>query len=291
MSKEDSRLAEFECELERQGKSQNTIETYMRNIRLFIDWYEQTTGEPFQDKISIFDGREYKSYLVANLKQRPTTVNAKLEAVQQYINFLHAQGSHERITIARQKAVPNYTVSVLDKSSLYKCRRWASNHASVRDAAIFEVLLNTGIRVSELTALTLEDIQLSDRKGKLIVRSGKCGKYREIPLNADGRRAVQAYLTVRPKSAERRLFLGERGSIGRGGVLKIVKKIGQKAVGRPDLSPHDLRHTCFTRMTKNGTDLTTIADLAGHANVELTAKYYIATSDEDRVKAVEQLEL
>lgn len=291
MTKPDTNtnLAEFEAELVRQGKSPNTVETYARNVRLFIDWLEHTTGEPFQDKISVFDGREYQAYLVTVRKQKPNTVNAKLEAVQQYVNFLSDLGEHERITISKQKSVPNYSVKVLDKSSLYKCRRWVSSYASARDAAIFELLLNTGLRVSELAALTMDDVQLSDRKGKVIARCGKGRKYREVPLNADGRNAVQKYLAVRPRNTDNHLFLGERGPLGRSAILKVVRKIGQQGAGVSDLSPHTLRHICFTRMAKNGTDLTTIADLAGHSDVKLTAKYYVATSEEDREAAVETL--
>jgi len=282
-------LEQFQAELMRQGKSMNTVETYIRNVRLFIEWLEYTTGEPFRDQVSVFDGREYRAYLVTVKKQKPSTVNAKLEALQQFANYLHDQDKQERITIGRQKAVAKYEVSVLDKSSLYKCRRWASNNASVRDAAIFEVLLNTGLRVSELTALRLDDVELSERKGRIIVRCGKGGKYREIPLNIDARNALRKYLDVRPASADDHLFLGERGPLHRNAVAKIIRKIGQQGAGCV-ISPHVLRHTLFTKMAKSGVDLTTIADLAGHSNVELTARYYIATTQEDREQAVEQVD-
>jgi len=284
-------VEEFEAELTRQGKSINTVKTYTRNAHLFIDWLEATTGEQFKGKISVFDGREYRAYLTTVRKQKPNTVNAKLEAVQQLVNFLQGRGEHTPIKIVRQKAVANCSVKVLDKAALYKCRRWANSYSSVRDAAIFELLVNTGLRVSELAALTTDDVQISKRKGCVIVRAGKGGKYREVPMNADARNAVQRYLDVRPRSTDTQLFLGERGPLKRGAVAKVVRKIGWKGAGEPNLSPHDLRHTCFTNMAKNGVDLKTIADLAGHSDVKLTAKYYIATTDQDREAAVEGLNL
>lgn len=283
-------LEQFREELTRQGKSQNTIETYCRNVRLFLDWLTATTGEPFNNRISVFDGREYRSYLVNVKKQKPNTVNAKLESVQQYADFLYNQGQQTRVTIERQKAVQNIDVKILDKSSLYKCRRWANNYASPRDAAVFEVLLNTAIRESELTALTMDDLQLSERKGKLIIRSGKGGKYREIPLNVDARNALQRYLDVRPAAPEGNLFLGQRGPLTRSAVIKIVQKIGQKGAGTSELTPHVLRHTCLTRMARNGIDLCVIANIAGHSDPQLTARYYVSTQDEDREKAVDGLE-
>lgn len=281
-------LDQFQAELYRQGKSRNTVETYTRNVQLFIDWLQSTTGEPFNNRITIFDGREYRAYLVTVRRQKPNTVNAKLEAVQQYADFLYAQGIQEKVTIERQKAVSNHAVKVLDKSSLYKCRRWVNSYASPRDIAVFEVLLNTGIRVSELAALELEDVHISERKGLLIIRNGKGGKYREIPLNSDARTAIQKYLAVRPASTDRHLFLGQRGPLTRNAIYKVVQNIGSNGAG-VDLSPHTIRHTTFTRMAKSGTDISTIADLAGHSDVKLTKQYYIATSGEDREAAVDNL--
>lgn len=282
-------LDQFRENLTQQGKSQNTIQTYCRNVRLFLDWLSDTTGEPFNNRISVFDGREYKAYLINVRKQTPNTINAKMEAVQQFADFLHRQGLQDRVTLPRQKSVSTFSVKIVGKSDLYKCRRWANNYASPRDAAVFEILLNTGLRASELTGLTVDDVQLSDRKGKLIVRSGKGGKYREVPLNLDARTALQRYLTIRSAAQEGFLFLGQRGSLTRSGVFDIVHRICEKGAGI-SVSPHTLRHTVFTQMAKNGVDLATIANLAGHSDVKLTAKYYIATQDEDREKAVDRLD-
>ncbi len=69
-----------------------------------------------------------------------------------------------------------------------------------RDLALAQVLRHTGIRAGELTALRLGDVTLGERKGQLVVRSGKGSKYRVVPLNADARQALKAYLTVRLKS-------------------------------------------------------------------------------------------
>lgn len=282
-------LDQFQAELYRQGKSRNTVETYIRNVQLFIDWLEATTGETFNNRITVFDGREYRPYLITVRRQKPNTVNAKLEAVQQYADFLYTQGIQEKVTVERQKAVSNHAVKVLDKPSLYKCRRWVSSYGSPRDIAIFETLLNTGIRESELTALTMDDIQITERKGLLVVRAGKGGKYREVPLNSDARAAIQKYLSVRPVSTDQHLFLGQRGPLTRNAIYKVIQTIGRRGAGVEGLSPHMIRHTTFTRMAKSGTDLTTIADLAGHSDVKLTAKYYVATSGEDREAAVEPL--
>lgn len=282
-------IEKFIDELKRQGMSENTILAYGRNARLFIEWIEATTGESFDNRISCFDGQEYRSYLLNIKKLKPTSVNAKLQAVQQFADFLASQGMQEQIKVKRQKIVASKNVKTIDKNTLYKCRRWAANYASTRDGAIFELLLNTGIRESELTALTASDIQIGERKGKLLVRDGKGNKSREIPLNSDARTAIQKYLAVRPAVSNERVFYGQRGPLQRRAIYQIIRKIGRKAAGVEDLTPHVLRHTCFSRMAKNGVDLTTIADLAGHSDVKLTAQYYIATSQEDKERALEGL--
>ena len=279
----------FRAELTRQGFSENTVQTYTRNARLFTEWVQATTGEPFDNQISVFDGREYRSYLLNVEKLRPNSVNAKLQAVQKFADFLAGQGTQQPVKIKRQKVVASTEVKVLDKPALYKCRRWAAAHASVRDAAIFEVLVNTGVREAELAALTLADIQITERKGKLLVRNGKGNKSREIPLNCDARAALQKYIAVRPINSGDRIFFGQRGPLQRNAIYRVVNQIGRRGAGIEDLSPHVLRHTCFTRMAKAGVDLTTIASIAGHSDTKTTTRFYVSTSAADRDTAVDSL--
>lgn len=282
-------LNQFQEKLQRQGASENTVQAYYRNVRFFIEWLQATTGQPFDDRISAFDVREYKSYLLNVKRLKPTSVNAKLQAVQKFSDFLAGQGKQEAIRVGRQRVVVGKRVKILDKSTLYRCRRWAANHASIRDAAIFEVLINTGLRVSELTDLRLDDIQIGERKGMLLVRNGKGGKSREVPLNSDARTALRRYIDIRPVGTGSRVFYGQRGPLNRDAVYKVVSKIGKHGAGIDDLTPHVLRHTAFTRMAKNGVDLTTIADLAGHSSISLTAQYYVHTSREDMEAALEHI--
>ena len=282
-------LDQFRTELIREGFSENTVEAYTRNARLFTEWVQATTGEPFDNQISVFDGREYRSYLLNVKKLRPNSVNTELQSVQKYADFLARQGTQQPVKIKRQKVVTNTEIRVLDKATLYRCRRWAAAHASIRDAAIFELLLNTGLRESELAALTLADIKLAEKKGSLLVRDGKGGKSRTVPLNSDARAALQKYIAVRPINSGDRIFYGQRGPLQRNGIYKIVNGIGRRGAGIPDLAPHTLRHTCFTRMAKAGVDLSTIASIAGHSDPKTTAKFYISTSAADREAAVDAL--
>ncbi len=90
---------------------------------------------------------------------------------------------------------------------------------AVRDEALLNLLLYTGLRVSEAAVLWVEDVVLNERSGKVIVRSGKGRKYREVPLHREARRALAAYLAVHPDDGrdgpcDRPLFLGQRGLLG-----------------------------------------------------------------------------
>src|SRR3954468_2658132 len=98
----------------------------------------------------------------------------------------------------------------LPKKDVDRLIREVEQSGNKRDLALLQVLRHTGIRVGELVALRLGDVTLSERKGQLVVRSGKGSKYRVVPLNADARKALSDYLAVRPKSTSDRLFLGRR---------------------------------------------------------------------------------
>ena len=158
-----------------------------------------------------------------------------------------------------------------------------------RNLAIIQVLRYTGIRVGELTALTLEDLVLSDRAGQLTVRAGKGGKFREVPLNAEARRALRDYLGVRPMVEAPLLFMGQRGALTSSAVRKIVEKCGRRA-GIEDVTPHVLRHSCARALLDAGVDLVAVAALLGHEDLKTTA-IYTKPSVQDLERAVGRLEI
>ncbi len=151
-------------------------------------------------------------------------------------------------------------------------------------------LRHTGLRVGELCALRLGDVDLSERKGRVTVRSGKGQKYRVIPLNADVRRALAQYLAVRPRVADDHLFVSQRGgtALSTHGVEQLVATYARQA-GLEDVTPHTLRHTFGKGLLDAGVDLPTVAALLGHENLNTTA-VYTHPSARDLERAVEKLE-
>lgn len=279
----------FKEHLKQNGKSENTIKTYSHNIESFLKWLEELTQEPFNNIITELDTREYSEYLTRK-KSALSSINGKLTSISIYADFLSEGGYMPYIKVKQKKGKTDPKVEVLEKNELYKLLRYVISSENKLHIAIVQLLLNTGIRESELCSLELSDVSISERKGSIIIRSGKGDKYREIPLNKDARNALKDYIdNERPETNTDKIFIGQRGALTSNAIYRIINKTGQRALNK-NIYPHMLRHQCFTAMAKNPeVDLKTIAELAGHSNVELTAKYYIHSSKEEKKNAVESL--
>lgn len=280
----------FTAEMQRSGRSKNTIGTYARNAQLFVEWLEGVTAEPFNGKINTLDISEYTRYLSDTLKQSLNSIKAKLTAVQKFAEYLTNGGYMPAIKVQQKKGTTEPNVEVLEKNELYKFLRFVINSENLLNIAIVQLILNTGIRESELCALELSDLDISERKGTMTIRSGKGDKYRVIPLNKDARNALTNYIeNARPETTSEKVFIGQRGALTRNGVYKIVSRLGEKAINKK-VFPHMLRHQCFTAMAKNpNLDLKTISSIAGHSSTELTTRYYINSSAQEKQNAVETL--
>ena len=133
-----------------------------------------------------------------------------------------------------------------------------------------------------MQALNLDDVTLGER-------SGKGGKYREVPLNAPARRALRRYLVTRPEGESDALFLGQRGRrIGRKTVQRAVWRFSKQA-GLKRVSPHVLRHTFAKSLVDNGVSLEKVAALLGHSDLNTTRRY-VTPGERDLQDAVEGLE-
>jgi integrase/recombinase XerC len=125
---------------------------------------------------------------------------------------------------------------------------------------------------------------VTERKGKLIVRQGKGGKYREIPLNKDARRTLQCIGYAENAGTELPIFTGQRGNLTPQGVLKIIRKYA-KIADLENVSPHNLRHTFCKNLEEAGE----IATLAGHESLD-TTRIYTEPSFRNLEEAVERIE-
>lgn len=148
-----------------------------------------------------------------------------------------------------------------------------------RDQAMVELLYGSGLRVSELASLELNDISAGGDELRVL---GKGRKERIVPVGQQARAAIARYLAERPTLKHKRtgaqdpaaLFLTRRGTrLGVRRVQLLVQRYGALGAGRPDLHPHALRHTCATHMLEGGADLRAIQEMLGHSSLSTTQRY------------------
>jgi len=297
----------FARHLREQDRSESTVEGYLCDMRSFARWFEATNGEPLvPESVTPLDLREYRAHLLAVRKQAGATVNRKLAAVRAWLAWAKTAERIEANPAAGIKGVrlsdppPRWltrreTYALLRE--LQKAEQLAASRAggdaghpalvqARRDQAVVALLLHAGLRVGELVALEIDDVDASERKGQVLVRYGKGGKEREVPLNVDARRAVGAWLAVHPGGSA--LFYGKGGKpLSARGVQYLVSKYAA-AAGLEGVSPHNLRHSFGKSLADAGVGLERIAALMGHENLETTRRY-VTPSEGDLVAAVEQI--
>src|SRR5215212_6413726 len=277
----DQLVGRFLQDLERQETSPQTRHAYRLDLLHFASWFARTVGEGFSpEAITPTDVRAYRSHLINVEKRQPATVNRRLAALRRFFGWAKAMGLVKELPtddvkgVASSPRAPHW----LEKRDVDRLIRTVERHGNTRDLAIILTLRHTGIRVSELCSLTLGDVETSERKGTLTVRSGKGSKFRVLPLNVDARRTVTSYLEVRPTSSDDHLFIGQRGQgVSSRAVELLVTKYGRLA-GLEDVTPHTLRHSFGKHALDAGADLVSVSALLGHQRLETTAIYTTASA-------------
>ncbi|MDP2728383.1 MAG: site-specific tyrosine recombinase, partial [Dehalococcoidia bacterium] len=224
------------------------------------------------------------------LKERqyaPATLARKVAAVKSFFRFLSAEGILDRDPTEEidspkvDKPLPKY-LTVDEVNTLLEQPAKDRSPEGLRDRAMLELLYATGMRVSELVGLNVDDIDL----GEGFVRClGKGSKERLIPLHPEAGEIVLTYLEDgRPhlvtNSAQLALFLNRRGErLTRQGLWLILKGYASKAKISSEVTPHVLRHSFATHMLQRKADLRHVQEWLGHANISTTQVYTHLTRD------------
>jgi len=282
-------LDDYFDELGRRGLSDSTRTAYLAAMRMFSEWMADEYNEPFSPGTIVeHDVRMYRAHLI-KLDRSPSTINQHLAALAAFTQWAVGAGLLSDDPCAGIAGVKSQIQPprALDDADLKKLRRAVHHRKNAMHVAVIELMVNAGLRVSEVVDLALGDVELGPKSGKAKIRNGKGKKWRIVPLNADARRALVAWLEVRPSGPSQIVFLGERGTLTTGGVWWIVSQYAKRA--GVECSPHVLRHTFATRLVREfGVDLVTVADMLGHDNVNTTARY-ARSNENDRQAAVDQL--
>jgi integrase/recombinase XerC len=217
--------------------------------------------------------REYKQHLLLS-GSTSNSVNAILCALDNLHLFLGLGR-----TRAKRQALPQLAPRALTSEELRRFLKAVAQTKCIRDRTIAMLMLNCGLRISEVAALNVSDVLLSARKRVLIVRCSKNDKHREIPINRDCGEALQQYLSSEKRAdAEAPLFLSRKGNrLSMPAIDRIIRAFGRDS--GVELSSHSLRHTCLSQLVRAGVDLVTVAEIGGHSRLETTRRYTLPSPD------------
>jgi integrase/recombinase XerC len=270
----------------RQSASTHTLRNYAIDLEQFLDHF---TPAPPISTLGVNELREW----MAGLHDRQLTAVSIRRKVSSLRSFFHYCRQRElcdknaakylRLPKAPKK-VPhvldaeavNYLVDNIGKKELQR-------PFPTRDRAIFEVLYGCGLRVSELTGLNLEDLDLDERWLRVM---GKGGKERISPIGHSALGALKVWLAERkPMPGEHAVFLNYKGSrLTTRAVHHITRFYAMMLLGDPSVHPHEFRHSFATHLLNAGADLRAIQELLGHANLSTTQIYTkVAIEDLERV--------
>lgn len=296
LSKSAEKIAvEFEFYLTADGKANKTLESYVGDIRTFLQWVE-SKGNSFTGNLKRFHVTSYRNYLVQE-SYEVNTINKKINSLQSFNQYLiYKNYILEQVVDLRKDKVKiasgsEKEVEILDDNEIEKLLFYIqSDEVTARDRMIIYFLLYTGVRVSELVNIKLKDIDMLAMN--LTIAWGKGGKRREVPLKSEVIEAVKEYLEGDRRDSKfadsEYLILTNRSpKMDRDAVNKLLSRM-EKKLGIK-MHPHKFRHTFCTRLLKKGVELTTVAKLAGHASIQTTANFYINISQKDKRDAVELL--
>lgn len=191
-------IQKFEQWLRGLDHAAKTVENYVKDVILFVNWHRDTSGDEFNPSaFNEFELSQYKSYLLTVKRLKPSSINRKIQALRKFGDFLIANGylmtnPAEKLRQVKD-ARSNLSPEALNKKEVFKLRKTVHMYGKIRDIVILELMLNTGLRLSEVANLRVSDVEISQRKGVVRVW-GKGSKYREIPINSDLRKLIIQYL-------------------------------------------------------------------------------------------------
>ena len=273
------------------GLSPNTLSAYRRDLRRYLgflsSWGITDAREAREEAVAAFvvhlssgthggDARPYKA----------SSIGRTMSAVRSFHRFLIRDGDSDRdptAALVRPK-VPRGLPRPLATDEIERLLSAppVGDPVGLRDRAILELLYGSGLRISELVGLDVDDLDLEEGAVRVL---GKGGKEREVTLGRFGREAVSSYLArARPEYASPRsrgaLLLNQRGGrISRQGCAQILAKYVKSAGISRRVTLHTLRHSFATHLLEGGADVRVVQELLGHASVATTQVYTLVTRE------------
>lgn len=270
------------------GLSEHTISNYDRDLRRYIHWLD-AVGLRDLSRVTARDVEAYVADLRRGVDNASPLAPASVARALVVARGLHKFGVTEGVLASdvsaevsppsQGEALPD-TLSVTEVTALLDACT-TTTPLGLRDKALLEMLYATGARVSEVLALTVDDV--TDNTGVLMVH-GKGNKQRLVPVGSHAVDALDAYLVrgrpVLATGKSHALFLNARGgALSRQSAWTVIKTAAARAGLEKDVSPHTLRHSFATHLLEGGADVRTVQELLGHSSVTTTQIYTHVTAD------------
>lgn len=256
-------------------KGQNYSKHTLKNYRIDLSHF-QSYCEECSINILEIDREAIRNYLVElyHLNYKSSTVSRKIASLKSFIHYLLVEKVINKDPMVliespkKEKKLPSY----LFQNEAKEIIEW-DEPDDLRELCLFEVLYSTGIRVSELSNIKIEDIDLSALTIKVM---GKGKKERVVFLSQSTVDKLKNYLIERNKisSDERFLFLNSKGKqLSPASIWHIIKKLSKKMKLDKSISPHSLRHSFASHLLDNGADIRSVQKLLGHKDISTTQIY------------------
>lgn len=275
---QDNLLEEFKNHLtfERQ-LSLNTVVSYVSDVESFLEYCLANEINPQNIEPHFLD--QYNYQLRVNEKLSPTSVFRKMEAVKCFYKFLliEEKMQEDPTRFLKSPKLAQKIPTQLSKEDMEKLLSYpAETLAEMRTLTIVELLYATGLRISELINLRLENVNTVEG---WVLAFGKGGKQRIVPMHEQACLRLQQYLAKREqhfvgKEVASEVFVNNRGGkISRICVWKDLAALGRKANISQPIHPHLFRHTFASHLLQGGADLRSLQEMLGHANLNTTQIY------------------
>lgn len=263
------------------GLADNSLIAYENDVTRYLNFLSDSLKIDDLGAVSL---RHIESYLeeLVTLELAPSTIARNISSIRNFHEFIVQEG-YSVANPAELLDLPNLTKrlpEVLSKEEVQRILEspGLSNPAAIRDTAILECLYGTGVRVSELTDLQLDQLFFQIDFIKVI---GKGNKERLIPIGDMAQKAIRRYLShVRPlfyknnDKSQNRVFLNQRGGpLSRMSIWNIVNKAAKDAGISKKVYPHIFRHSFATHLLEGGADLRAVQEMLGHVSI-LTTEIY-----------------
>lgn len=263
-----SYISEFEDFIRfTENLAENTVNSYITDIMQFVEF----AGTEIPSKANVTEF----VYFLYQKGNNTTTIRRKLSSISKYSKFLMLKGKIKENPVedlSRPKVwerLPRY----LGKDEIEKLLVMpdTTTENGVRDRAILELMYASGLRVSEVLNLKVEDVDFE--KGIIFVKEGKGKKDRVVPIGKIALFWLKEYLRIRKRNSNY-LFTGKKGErLTRQRLWQIIREYARKAEIDITISPHTIRHTFATHLLLGGADIRSLQELLGHSSIRTTEIY------------------